>query len=249
MLVEFRKGNGSRFLWPSLLLRFLVWTGLKWRETNSLLQRYLNSCRFSRHYTISVSCDWAGVYATDETGTNFRAGADCTSAKLMSTPQLTREWQGLYFLLQGEVTVADVLDKKSNPMCLLEQINLAFHMTLALVILYVEKALAVLHVLCLTSAEACQAPRGQGKQRHSLLADSNVRLISLQGWLKFSLSKHRDFALPKRKKPWEASPQRTHGVATDEVTSVCSFFMVTDTGRGLQGKNALRVQEEKRYKL
>lgn len=50
------------------------------------------------------------------------------------------------FLLQGEVTVADAPDKKSNPACLLGQINLTFHMTLTLVILYVEKVLAVLHI-------------------------------------------------------------------------------------------------------
>jgi len=39
-------------------------------------------------------------------------------------------------------------------------------------------------------------------------------------------------------------------VADDEVTSVCSFFMVTDTGRRLQRKTALkRVEEKKRYWL
>lgn len=79
--------------------------------------------------------------------TNFRAGADFISAKWMSTPQLTGERQGLCFLLQGEVTVADAPGKKTNQMCLLEQINLAFHMTLTPVILYVEKVLVVLHIL------------------------------------------------------------------------------------------------------
>lgn len=126
--------------------------------------------------------------------TNFRAGADFISAKWMSTPQLTGERQGLCFLLQGEVTVADAPGKKTNQMCLLEQINLAFHMTLTPVILYVEKVLVVHpgH----PSAKVCRAPRGQGNQRHSSLADSHVHLISLQGWLKLSLTKSRDCALP-----------------------------------------------------
>lgn len=90
---------------------------------------------------ISLSCDWKSVYVTDEIVANFRPGADCTSAKLMSTLLGSdRAFSSLGW------SNTDATDKKSDQIYLLQQINLASYMTLTLVILYAEKALAVLHV-------------------------------------------------------------------------------------------------------
>lgn len=187
--------------------------------------------------------------------TNFRAGVDCTSAKLMNTLQLTREWWGLWFLLQPEVSVVDALGKKSNQIHPLGQINLIFHMTLTLVILYVilyEKVLTVLHVVCilllkLTTHLMAMASKGTCHLQIHMYTLFPCRA----GW---SLP----FLLPKAQRFWIALEKETLGGLTMKDTQCGSWQRDLCLqllhghwyGRGLQGKAMLnRVDAKRRYWL